>query len=78
MPWKRLSGKCGEWNINLPSLRDVKAGVRSVHAKLWWAGSELQRTERELMGRWEGFRREMEGFYEKRERERQPLGAGAG
>ncbi|KUJ19403.1 nucleotide-diphospho-sugar transferase, partial [Mollisia scopiformis] len=35
MPWRRLGGRHGEWNINLPNMNDVRKGVRSVHAKLW-------------------------------------------
>ncbi|KAE8454274.1 hypothetical protein EG329_005199 [Mollisiaceae sp. DMI_Dod_QoI] len=67
MPWQRLGGKQGEWNINLPNMNDVKKGVRSVHAKLWWAGTGLQPNEPELMDRWSKVRFEMEDFYRERE-----------
>ncbi|CZR61300.1 uncharacterized protein PAC_11196 [Phialocephala subalpina] len=68
MPWQRLSGRKGEWNINLPNMNDVRRGVRSVHAKLWWEGTELQRNERELRRGWEKVRGEMERFYYERKR----------
>jgi alpha-N-acetylglucosamine transferase len=45
MPWSRLDWK---WNINLPNMNDVHAGVHSVHAKLWSSGTDLQPTEVEL------------------------------
>lgn len=69
MPWQRLGGKNGEWNINLPNMNDVKKGVKSVHAKLWSNGPELQRNEKELMNRWEDVREEMDNFYKDRERD---------
>lgn len=49
-------------------MNDVKKGVRSVHAKLWWEGNELQRNPPELMRRWEKMKVEMEKFYAKRDR----------
>jgi alpha-N-acetylglucosamine transferase len=69
MPWQRLGGKNGEWNIDLPNMNDVRKGVRSVHAKLWWEGTELHQNEMELTRRWEDVRTEMENFYKDKDRD---------
>ncbi|KAL5322687.1 hypothetical protein ACEPPN_010662 [Leptodophora sp. 'Broadleaf-Isolate-01'] len=60
MPWTHL--KTG-WNVNLPNMNDVKKGVRSVHAKLWAEGNELQPVPEELRRMWEKTKVEMESFY---------------
>ena len=60
MPWGRLGYK---WNINLPNMRDVEGGVKSVHEKLWTEGSVLKPTELGLRRRWREVREEMEVFY---------------
>jgi len=60
MPW----GSLGYWwNICLPNMKDVEAGVVSVHSKLWTEGSELQPTEPELREIWQAVKKEMEIFY---------------
>ncbi|KAH7412817.1 nucleotide-diphospho-sugar transferase [Cadophora sp. MPI-SDFR-AT-0126] len=62
MPWARL--KTG-WNVNLPNMNDVRKGVKSVHAKLWMKGHELQPVPEELRRMWEKTKVEMESFYNK-------------
>ncbi|KAH8687567.1 nucleotide-diphospho-sugar transferase [Tricladium varicosporioides] len=64
MPWSRLSHI---WNIVLPNMRDVKMGVKSVHAKCWGEGNELQPLPEGLRKMWWSKKEEMERFYLKRE-----------
>ncbi|KAL2064274.1 hypothetical protein VTL71DRAFT_4768 [Oculimacula yallundae] len=60
MPWTHL--KVG-WNVNQPNINDVRRGVKSVHAKLWTEGSELEPIPDELRRMWETTKSEMENFY---------------
>lgn len=60
MPWRRLGYW---WNINLPTLKDVKEGVVSVHAKLWTEGNVLQPIDPELSEKWRTVRQEMDLYY---------------
>lgn len=51
------------WNVNLPNMNDVKKGVKSVHAKLWAEGNELQPVPEELSMMWKNTKAEMDSFY---------------
>jgi len=61
MPWAHL--KPG-WTVNLPNMNDIKKGVKSVHAKLWMDGHDLQPVPKELRGMWEKTKMEMDAFYD--------------
>lgn len=63
MPWRELSWK---WNVNLPTMRDVRAGVRSLHVKGWDEGNILQPVEAGIGERWREVRAEMEGSWKRR------------
>lgn len=65
MPWALLDLR---WNTALPNMHDVKMGVKSVHAKLWTEGTELQPVPKELRDMWSRTRGEMEAYYEKTRR----------
>ncbi|EPE30625.1 Nucleotide-diphospho-sugar transferase [Glarea lozoyensis ATCC 20868] len=63
MPWGRLHHS---WNIVLPNMDDVKAGVASVHAKLWTEGEALKPVPRGLQEMWRKKNKEMEEFYKRK------------
>jgi alpha-N-acetylglucosamine transferase len=63
MPWGRLHHG---WNIVLPNIDDVKAGVASVHAKLWTEGDPLKPIPKELQQIWQKKYKEMEEHYKKK------------
>jgi alpha-N-acetylglucosamine transferase len=65
MPWGRLHHS---WNIVLPNMNDVKAGVASVHSKLWTDGDPLTPIPKELQNMWHETYMEMEGFYKSKTR----------
>ncbi|KAF2152977.1 glycosyltransferase family 8 protein [Myriangium duriaei CBS 260.36] len=58
MPWKQLSTTL---NVHYPTMKDVRAGAKSVHEK-WWGGEDA-----ELRIWMEGWRGRMEGFFEARD-----------
>jgi alpha-N-acetylglucosamine transferase len=60
MPWGRLHPS---WNIVLPNMNDVRAGVASVHSKLWTDGDPLKPIPKELQDAWQKKYEEMEKFY---------------
>ena len=49
----------------LPKVDDVKAGVASVHSKLWTAGDPLKPIEQELQDMWQEKKKEMDVYYKK-------------
>ena len=59
LPWQRLSP---EWNVNFPTMNDMRAGVASMHEKWWSEGIEVELHTYILNIRWK-----MESFYEGRD-----------
>ncbi|KAL9052176.1 MAG: hypothetical protein Q9162_005571 [Coniocarpon cinnabarinum] len=66
MPWNLLNW---HWNTNWPSHRDLEAGVRSFHEKLWVGADDdgAMGGDETLSKLWEGLRSEMVGYWRGRE-----------
>jgi alpha-N-acetylglucosamine transferase len=64
MPWKEMNWK---WNVNLPTMRDLEAGVKSLHVKGWSEGNGLQPVEKGIRDIWAKTKKELNRFWEERD-----------
>lgn len=66
MPWKAFEP--GKWNVNWPRWKDVVGGAATLHDKFWSPKNEKW-IERKLVEKWWRVQGQMEGYWQKHNRE---------